>query len=207
MLNKSSFARPPRRWWLSPRSPDAVSSCEDKVAGDQGATARVSPGVIPEVLERDLQEGAGGPPSAPSPGDTCPTSPLQHTHLPGPAVGHGILPAHHPGRQVGRDAGDTAAGGWEEQEGGGVSGAAGEGAPQADGRGSLLVLWASTPHLRSSPRGGSFSAPSCPGGNRVAEREVAGPTLAQSPAHPGPQSDFSGGRRAPVPVLIPRRPV
>lgn len=88
--------------WVSCHSPDAVGSREDKVAGDQGATAGVSPSVILEVLERDLQEGAEEPPVSPQVLGTFtslsiqrPT--LQHTHLPGPAVGNGIVPSHHPG--------------------------------------------------------------------------------------------------------------
>lgn len=72
---------------------------EDVVAGDQGATARVSPRVIPEVLEGDLEEGAEGHVSAPREPYPHPhLPPLQQcAHLPGPAVGPGIVSSHHSG--------------------------------------------------------------------------------------------------------------
>lgn len=44
-----------------PCLPDAVGGREHVVAGDQGATAGVSPRAIFEVLKGDLEEGAEGP--------------------------------------------------------------------------------------------------------------------------------------------------
>lgn len=54
--------------------PDAVGSCEHVVAGDQGATAGVSPRVILEVLKGDLEEGVEGP-------HVSPQGPLPHHPL------------------------------------------------------------------------------------------------------------------------------
>lgn len=79
MLNKSSFSssptpgqqRGPRR---QPRSPDAVGSGEHIVVGNQGAAAGMSPLAVLEVLERDLEQGAGEPCISPG---TAPLHPLQ----------------------------------------------------------------------------------------------------------------------------------
>lgn len=70
--------------------------------GDQGATAGVPPHAILEVLEGDLGEDGEGPrvsTQGPAPHPPPPRLPhlLQCAYLPGPAVGNGVVSAHHPG--------------------------------------------------------------------------------------------------------------
>lgn len=84
--------------------PDAVSSREDPLVGDQGSTTGVVKIAATLVLQRRLTARQKGLPQSGRKSESL----MHGPHLPGPAVGADILATHHPG-DSGREAGPTAA--------------------------------------------------------------------------------------------------
>lgn len=83
--------------------PDAVSSREDPLVGDQGSTTGVVEIAATLVLQRHLRTRPKGFPKSGQESESFMDGP----HLPGPAVGADSLATNHPG-DGGREGGSTA---------------------------------------------------------------------------------------------------